>query len=253
MKKQILLLMLGIFSLSGAVAQTKIIAHRGFWDTENSAQNSITSLYKAAEAGCYGAEFDVQTTSDGVLIVYHDNDIEGMYIPDTPYEKLRNFKLKNGEILPTLDQYLIHAKNCPDIKLILEIKAGKLPEEKVKSFVNSVLEHVDRHQLQGRTEYIAFNMDICKELRRRRPDVDIAYLNGDASPSQLKELGLTGPDYHHSKFTDNPDLVNQAHQQGLIVNVWTVNDSALMKKLIGMGVDYITTDKPLLVKKIINE
>ena len=99
--------------------------------------------------------------------------------------------------------------------------------------------------------YIAFSMDISKELRRRRPDVDIDYLNGDASPMQLKEIGLSGPDYHHSKFTENTDLVNQAHQQGLIVNVWTVNDSALMKKLIGMGVDYITTDKPLVLRQLL--
>ena len=40
-------------------AQTKVIAHRGFWKTPGSSQNSISSLLKADSIGCYGSEFDV--------------------------------------------------------------------------------------------------------------------------------------------------------------------------------------------------
>ena len=53
-----------LFALAGQ-AQTQVIAHRGFWKTEGSAQNSITALKKAAEAKVYGSEFDVQLTADG--------------------------------------------------------------------------------------------------------------------------------------------------------------------------------------------
>ena len=94
-------------------AQTGVIAHRGYWQTDNSAQNSITALYKAAEIGCYGAEFDVHMTADGKFIVFHDDEIDGLKISETSYDKLRDFRLENGEILPTLEQYLIHARNCP--------------------------------------------------------------------------------------------------------------------------------------------
>ena len=80
-------------------AQTQVIAHRGFWKTEGSAQNSITALEKAAEAKLYGSEFDVLMTVDGKMVVNHDNTIEGMIIPETPYKQL---KIKNGEKLPTL-------------------------------------------------------------------------------------------------------------------------------------------------------
>ena len=41
-------------------AQTQVIAHRGYWKAEGSAQNSLASLRKAAEAKVYGSEFDVQ-------------------------------------------------------------------------------------------------------------------------------------------------------------------------------------------------
>ena len=47
------------------LAQPKVVAHRGYWTTEGSAQNSIASLQKAAEIGCWGSEFDVWMTADG--------------------------------------------------------------------------------------------------------------------------------------------------------------------------------------------
>ncbi|MDR2036887.1 MAG: DUF1080 domain-containing protein, partial [Bacteroidales bacterium] len=92
-----------------------------------------------------------------------------------------------------------------------------------------------------------------KELVRRRPGVEVAYLNGDATPAQLKELGISGLDYHFNHFNKNLDLTNQAHQSGISVNVWTVNDPVMMKRVTGMGVDYITTDKPLLAQQMIKE
>ena len=136
MKKHLFFLLISLLMRIVVMAQPKVIAHRGFWDTENSAQNSITSLYKAYEAGCYGTEFDVHTTSDGVLVIFHDNEVNGMVISQTPYEKLRDIKLKNGETIPTLEQYLVHAKNCPNIKLILELKTGNLLA--VKSAIPSI-------------------------------------------------------------------------------------------------------------------
>lgn len=54
------------------LAQPKIVAHRGFWRTAGSAQNSLTSLQKSAELGLYGSEFDVWITADGVPVVFHD-------------------------------------------------------------------------------------------------------------------------------------------------------------------------------------
>lgn len=70
-------------------AQTKVIAHRGFWNTEGSAQNSLTSLRKAAKARLYGSEFDVQMTADSIIVVNHDNAIGGYIIEKTPYSKIK--------------------------------------------------------------------------------------------------------------------------------------------------------------------
>lgn len=248
---------LAIFLIIAYVAvfgQTKIIAHRGFWDTTNSAQNSITSVLKAEEIGCYGSEFDVQMTSDGMLVIYHDAEYMGRKITDTPYDSLRNYRLKNGEILPTLEQFLIHARNYPRVKLILEIKTNNgITSEYITSLVEAITRQISKFQLQNRTEYIAFNFDVCKEVKRVVPESVVYYLGGNLTPEQLKEAGMAGLDYHVDKFKENPMLIKQSHQLGLKVNAWTVNDPEVMKILIKAGVDFITTDKPFMLKKMLKK
>ena len=88
--KKILFILLGIaFAIISLNGQTKNIAHRGYWDIANSAQNSIVALQKAHELGLYGSEFDVLITSDSVPVVNHDDKIEGKLIEATPYALLR--------------------------------------------------------------------------------------------------------------------------------------------------------------------
>ena len=52
--KKILLASALVLSTCGVMAQTQVIAHRGYWKTDGSAQNSIAALLKADSIGCYG-------------------------------------------------------------------------------------------------------------------------------------------------------------------------------------------------------
>lgn len=231
--------------LTGAnvYAQTKVIAHRGYWDCEGSAQNSIASLNKAHEIGVYGSEFDVLITPDGVPVVNHDDVVDGMRIEDTSYDKLKNIKLKNGEILPTLEQYLIVGKANAGTQLILEIKPHKVKENEDRA-VAATLALVRKYHLEKQVEYISFSLNICKELLKGSPDSQISYLGGELSPKEIKEIGLTGLDYHYNVYEKNPEWIKEAKSLGLTTNAWTVDDSAIMKRLIDQKVDFITTDKP---------
>ncbi len=221
----------------------KVIAHRGYWKTEGSAQNSIRSLERASEIGAYGAEFDVHLTADNVLVVFHDNEIQGKNIQTSAYEELRDLKLENGEKLPTLRQYLERASELDDIRLIFELKSHATPERNREAARLSV-EMVKSVGLEKRTDYISFNLDACKELVRLCPDSEVFYLNGDLTPMELKELGITGLDYHYNVLRAHPEWVKEGKELGLTSNVWTVDDLEVMKEMIGLGVDFITTDVP---------
>ena len=233
----------------GMQAQTQVIAHRGFWKTEGSAQNSITALEKAAEEKLYGSEFDVQVTLDGKLIVNHDAKFQGFVIAETPYKQLKKIRLQNGEKLPNLKKYLKKGKKL-DIQLILEIKSHKSKEVEDK-MVADIVKMVKKMGLEKQVEYIAFSLNVCEQLAKLTPESEIAYLNGDITPTELKKKGINGIDYHYNVIEKHPEWIKEAHDLGMKVNVWTVNKEDMMKKLIDRKVDYITTDQPLETKKLL--
>ena len=243
-------LLAAILPLNILSAQTKVIAHRGYWDCEGSAQNSIASLQKAQELRIYGSEFDVWLTSDGVLVVNHDAEIKGLKIEDTPYEQLKDVQLKNGEKLPTLEAYLQQGKKDKKTKLIMEIKPHSNKDKEDRA-VAAVVKMVKKAGVKKHTEYISFSLNICKELLRNDPKAQVAYLNGELSPQELKALKITGLDYNLKVMQNNKHWIEEAHKLKMTVNVWTVNKDADLQEMIAAGVDFITTDKPTVAKEMI--
>lgn len=252
MKKTFILIIMLAAILSGSTAfsQTKVIAHRGYWDCEGSAQNSITALNKAHEVGAYGSEFDVSITADGIPVVNHDDSIQGFCIETSLYDQIKDLKLKNGETLPTLEDYLKQGKKNKSTQLILEIKPHKRVVNEDRA-VTAILALVQQYQLEDQVEYISFSMNICKELISRAPAAQVSYLRGEVSPEDLKTLGFSGLDYHYKVFDKHPEWIQQAKDLGLTINVWTVNDPEIMKSFLLKKVDYITTDKPEELKALI--
>ena len=248
-KKTLISALALVACIIGIQAQTQVIAHRGFWKTEGSAQNSIAALEKAAKENLYGSEFDVQVTLDGRLIVNHDAKFQGFVIAETPFKELKKIKLKNGEKLPTLKKYLKAGKK-QDIQLILEIKSHKSKEVEDKMAAD-IVKMVTKMGLQKQVEYIAFSLNICEQLAKLTPESEIAYLNGNLPPAELKKKGINGIDYNQKVLEKHPEWVEEAHRLGMKVNVWTVNKEDMMRKFIDMKVDYITTDYPLETQKLL--
>lgn len=231
---------------------TQVIAHRGFWNTAGSAQNSIAALVKADSIDCYASEFDVWLTTDHQLVVNHDATFKGVTMQDATAKVCTAVQLDNGEALPTLQQYLDKAKSLKT-RLILELKAHKTPEQETRA-VEDIVKMVKDMGLEDRTEYITFSRHATKEFIRLAPQgTPVYYLEGDLSPKELKEWGCAGPDYHFSVFKKHPEWIKECHDLGMKVNAWTVNDPKDMEWLINQGVDFITTNEPLLLEEIIKK
>ncbi|MDD6890749.1 MAG: glycerophosphodiester phosphodiesterase family protein [Bacteroidales bacterium] len=242
-KERIVYALFGLTALT-AYGQTRVIAHRGYWDCAGGAQNSLASLREAARAGVYGSEFDVQLTKDSVAVVNHDDDIEGRVISETDYPRLQELRLKNGEVLPTLDAYLAAGKEQPGVQLILEIKPHKTEQEE-NTLVRLIVDRVKALGMERQVEYISFSLNVCRQLAARTPSSSISYLRSDKAPEELKALGINGIDYHYKVLEEKPEWVAEAHRLGMTVNAWTVNDDARIRRLAEGKVDFITTDRPV--------
>lgn len=232
--------------------KTQVIAHRGFWHTDGSAQNSIAALVKADSINCYGSEFDVWLTSDNQLVVNHDETFKGVNVQNATAKVCTAIELVNGEQLPTLQQYLDKAKNLKT-RLILELKAHKTPEQETRA-VEGIVKMIKDMGLEKRTEYITFSKHATKEFIRLAPKgTPVYYLTGDVTPAELKAWGCAGPDYHYSVFQKNPEWIKECHNLGLKVNAWTVNEAKDMEWLIAQDVDFITTNEPVLLEEVLKK
>lgn len=231
-------------------AQTKIIAHRGFWNTNPpNAENSLEALENAQKLNIYGAEFDVRMTRDGKLVVNHDEHISTIEIAANDYSDLKKIRLSNGEKLPTLRKYLRKGAKS-NTKLIIEIKPAKTKvlEDEI---VSKTIAMVKKSGLGQQAEFISFSQNICTEIKRREPAFVVQYLAGDLSPAELKGLNIDGLDYHYSVLIEkHPQWISEANELGLITNAWTVNDLHIFKRLQEMGIDFVTTNVPDEFQKI---
>ena len=254
MTKKLILAAAMLLTGSAAVAaQPKVISHRGYWTAPNSAQNSLASFTKADSVGVFGSEIDVWLTADDKLIVNHDRVYKGTDInmEKSTLKEITSIVLPNGENIPTLDAYLRLVAAKPDTRLILEMKSlSDLKREDLAA--EKIVKALRKYNLLDRTDIIAFSINACLAFKKLMPDGRIFYLNGDLAPRSIKKLGLTGIDYSMSVLRKNPKWVEQAHKEGLEVNVWTVDTEEDMRYFIDLGVDYITTDYPERLQALLN-
>ena len=217
--------------------QYKVIAHRGCWKDANGAENSLEGLSQAIRIGVDGVELDVCKTIDDSLIIVH-GDKHGEYIiSKTEFLTLRQVRLSNGEVLPTLSEYLSYYKKTDsNLELIIEIKQPKTEELVVKT--------IEYFGLSSQVKLISFGWDICKQVKSLNPFIHVSYLNGDKTPKEIYDAGLNGVAYNMTIYQKNPNWLGEAYSLGMTTFVWNVNEKSDFKWSSENRLDYIVTDHP---------
>ncbi|WP_405415196.1 glycerophosphodiester phosphodiesterase family protein [Maribacter sp. Asnod1-A12] len=229
------------------VNQNVVIAHRGAWKANNLPENSVAALKHAIKINCKGSEFDIRMTSNDSLIVTHDAEFAGLDIEESTYEKLSQFPLKNGEVLPTLRTYLLAGlKNNKSTLLVCEIKPSKDQNRSI-IIAEKVFSLVKELEAEDKVVYISFSYAILKRLEELDATVKTQYLDGSKSPEKLRKDGIDGVDYYYTKFKNNADWIESAKKNNITLNAWTVNEANDIDWLLDQDFDYITTNEPELV------
>ena len=233
-------------------ANNPVIAHRGAYRQNGFPENSIASLQQAMKLKCAGSEFDVWMTADDSLVIHHDPAYNNLAIEKTVFEELRKYPLSDNEPLPLLREYLLAGKkNNTETRLILEIKPSRISKERGKLVAEKVITLVHQLNCSNWMVYISFDYDILKRIHQLEPNAVTQYLNGDMAPSVLKADGISGLDYHYAVFKKNPGWIQEAKNNKLQLNAWTVDDSTDMRWLLDNRFDFITTNQPELLFNIL--
>ncbi len=126
----------------GGLANTHY-AHRGLWNDARP-ENSLAAFRAAVEKG-YGIELDVHRTSDGYLVVHHDDSLKRMTgvdrrIAHCTLAEVRACLLPNGEPVPTFDEVLDAVAG--KVPLIVEVK-GEGNAQALSQAVHARMQHYE--------------------------------------------------------------------------------------------------------------
>lgn len=229
--------------------RNKVVAHRGAWKHHEGSQNSITSLKDAMKLGCEGSEFDVWLSSDNEMVISHDPEIGGKKVEESTLADLQTVQLKNGDRVPTLEEFIDVIMQQHRTRLVLELKPSRTGRGDL--LAAKAVAMVQAKKAQAWMFYISFDYNICKKIKALDPAAKIAYLNGDKTPAQLQADGIWGLDYHQQVFKNDPQLIATARQHKVTTNAWTIDNPEIMDDLLKNGIDYITTNEPeILLDKV---
>ncbi|MBQ8972197.1 MAG: glycerophosphoryl diester phosphodiesterase membrane domain-containing protein [Clostridia bacterium] len=217
---------------------TLIIAHRG--DTHEADENTMGAFRAAIDIGVDYIELDVQLTSDGEIIVNHDNSYRRVFrdrhrVWELSLEETRALQsVKTGEYPPTLREVLTECD--PQANFIVELKSNghdmELPQ-KVFDLMTE-LECFDRCIIQSSS------YKMLRDFKALSPDTRCGYI---LSFALGQFISLDAADFFSldSSFVSENTL-KRIHAVDKSLYVWTVNDDALMTDMLALGVDGIITD-----------
>ena len=234
-------------------ADNPVIAHRGAWKAQDLPENSIAALQQSILLDCAGSEFDVRMTADDVLIVTHDSDYQSLQVEENTFAQLSKVKLDNGESLPTLRDFIkAGMKNNITTGLVCEIKPSK-SKKRGEHIAEKVIALVKELKAENYiSSYISFDYNMLKKIIEIDPSAQTQYLDGKKSPAELAQDGITGMDYHMNVYKENPAWIQEAKDLNLTLNVWTVNTQEDLDLFLAYGFDFITTDEPEFLLKVMN-
>jgi len=226
------------------VTRPLVIAHRGASAYE--VENSLAAFRAAAPRGADGVELDVHATTDGALMVHHDDVLPGTgRIPELTGAQARAHRLANGEPLPTLAEAL-HAVG-PRLQVFVEVKS--LPPR----YDAALLEALDRGPNPRGYAVHGFDHRIVQRLGQARPALPRGVLSASYPVRPLVPLADAGATmlWQERPLIDRA-LVEAAHGAGARLFAWTVDLASDMERLAALGVDGLCTNVADVCRRVVD-
>lgn len=228
-------------------SNTKLIAHRGASALET--ENTIASFIAAGNRSYYGIETDVHKTKDGKYVVIHDDTTKRVCgvdfnVEETDFETLRavtlfdiNGKEKRKDLfIPTLQEYISICKKYEKIA-VLELKNSFKSED-----VAEIVKIIEDLKYLENTIFISFYFENLKVIRNLKKNQQIQFLTSEFNDEIFEKLIKYNCDLDIKCTSVTKDIVKKLHKNNLKVNCWTCDKETQAKKLIKLGVDFITTN-----------
>ncbi|MBQ7291725.1 MAG: glycerophosphodiester phosphodiesterase [Clostridia bacterium] len=244
--------------------KTKIWAHRGA--SAYAPENSLESFALAIEMGAQGIELDIYETSDGRLVIHHDNNIKRMSgvdakISETDFATLRsyNFAGEYGQKydfvkIPEFCEVLELFKPT-DMTINVEMKEGS------DNYIRAITSLVREYGMEEQVIYSSFDHFKLKKIKEINPHAYVGALYSFNMACPWEYAKAAGFDALHPSYDQlykfkqefGIDYIAEAHALGIEVNPWTANKPGIIANLVEWGSDHIITDVPDIALEKVRE
>jgi glycerophosphoryl diester phosphodiesterase len=224
-----------------------VVAHRGY--SSKAPENTMAAFDMAIAAGADYFECDVHKCKSGEIVVIHDETVDKTtngsgLVSDFTLEQLKELSAGysdkfgdqfESERIPTLEEVMKLAKG--QIKVEIEIKAQALAAKVVKL--------VKELKMEQDVIIISFDYNEVKAVKELAPEIETMYLVGAIwGKKELDMVKKIGAEYIGPNGIPSKGKVKMAHEMGIKVLPYTINDEKAIAKALRNGVDGIATDYP---------
>ncbi len=251
-----------------------VYAHRGVSGYE--IENTIPSFELAVKMKADAVEFDVQLTSDGGVVVFHDFTLGRLFNVDRGVSELKTDEIKKYNFknpvdgkpvsIPLLEEVL--ASISHKISMNIELKNDDNKPQRIAELCSKVYGCIKEYNLIKEVIVSSFNIEAIRQMRKLSNDVRLAVLVDQLSPESRsdvsdgmntlsfyigisKELGAEAINMSYTAIDSK--IVRAIHDSGFKVNVYTVNNEELVRMLVKEGVDGFFTNYPDKAIKVIEQ
>jgi len=218
-----------------------VLAHRGA--NRQAPENTVPAMARALALGADGVELDVHRTADGQLVVRHDADTPAGVLCELTTEQV-------AAVLP----------DVPKLAEVLDVCRGKLVNVEIKNLPGDPDWDPDERAadllvgLLGTRTGVddvlvsSFHLPTVDRVRATAPEVSTAFLSFGLDP--LEALAFAADHGHAAlhpdvwSLGDPAEVAGRAHDRGLRVTAWTVNQPDQLLRLRDAGIDAVITDVP---------
>ena len=238
-------------------AHPLIWGHRGA--SGHAPENTLPAFKMAADMGADGVELDIQMTSDGVIVVCHDETIDRTssgagWLKDFTFDQLRRLDFSNGNgayegvKIPTMEE-VFDLLDPTGLVINIEIKTGIIFYDRIEE---KILELTKRKGWEDRVIYSSFNHYTVRRIKELDPAAKVGLLYADG-PIDMPGYGhRLGADALHPAFYNlqYPQFMEDSRRYGLDINVWTVNSEKELLACREYGVNAVITNYPAKARKL---
>jgi glycerophosphoryl diester phosphodiesterase len=223
------------------------IAHRGA--SSYAPENTFAAFDLAIEMGARHLELDVHVSSDGHLVVIHDDTVDRTTDGSGPVTSHSLAALTaldagswldprfKGECIPTLGAVLQRYKGRAHLHVEIKGHSADLTQRTV--------DLIRSHGMVAEVTITSFQKAKLEETRAHAPELPTGWLVGevsDAVVAQARAMGLTQLCPRAGAVT--PELVRRVHAEGFVVRAWGVATEDLMRRVVTAGADGMTVNFP---------